>query len=77
MRKDVHQLGRSGGSSLRIFFVLHALRLILMQSEQRNADETKYTIENITMKTIISLLSQAARMSPSSIRRGWRRENSV
>ena len=61
------------GSSPRIFFVLHALRLILMQSGQRNVDEMKYRIANITMNIIVSLLSQAARMSPSSIRRGWRR----
>ena len=55
------------------YFVLHALRLILMQSGQRNVDEMKYTIANITMNIIVSLLSQAARMSPSSIRQGWRR----
>ena len=48
-------------------FVLHALRLILMQSGQRNVDELKYTIANITMNIIVSLLSQAARMSPSSM----------
>ena len=52
------------GSSPRIIFVLHALRLILMQSRQRNVDEMKYTIANITMNIIVS---QAARMSPSSI----------
>ena len=62
-RTLVHQCG---GSSPRNFFVLHALRLILMQSRQRNVHEMKYTIAN----------SQVARMSPSSIRRGWRRENS-
>ena len=61
------------GSSPRIFFVLHALRLILMQSRQRNVDEMKYTIANITMNIIVSLLSQVARMSPSSLRREWRR----
>ena len=44
-----------------------------MQSRQRNVDEMKYTIANITMNIIVSLLSQVARMSPSSIRRGWRR----
>ena len=53
------------GSSPRIFFTLHALRLILMQSWQRNVDEMKYTIANITMNIIVSLLSQAARISPS------------
>ena len=37
------------GSSPRIYFTLHALRLILMQSWQRNVDEMKYTIANITM----------------------------
>ena len=61
------------GSSPIIFFVLHALRLILMQSWQRNVDEMKYTIANITMNIIVSLLSQVARMSPSSLRREWRR----
>ena len=30
-------------------FVLHALRLILMQSVQRNVNEMKYTIANNTM----------------------------
>ena len=62
------------GSSPGIFFVLHALRLILMQSGQRNVDEMKYRIANITMNIIVSLLSQVARMSPSSIQRGWRRD---
>ena len=61
------------GSSPQIFFVLHALRLIVMQSRQRNVDEMKYRIANITMNIIVSLLSQAARMSRSSLRRGWRR----
>ena len=37
-----------------------------MQSRQRNVDEMKYTIANITMNIIVSLLSQVARMSPSS-----------
>ena len=64
----LEKVGRS-----KIFFVLHALRLILMQSRQRNVDEMKYTIANITMNIIVSLLSQAARMLPSSLRRGWRR----
>ena len=42
-----------------------------MQSGQRNVDEMKYTIaNNTTMNIIVSLLSQSARMSPSSIRRG-------
>ena len=49
------------GSSPQTFFVLHALRLILMQSRQRNVDEMKYTIANITMNIIVSLLRQAAR----------------
>ena len=75
-RTLVRQCGGGGGvwgSSPRIVFVLHALRLILMQSRQRNVDEMKYRIANITMNIIVSLLSQAARMSPSSLRRGWRR----
>ena len=54
-------------------FTRLALRLILMQYRQRNVDEMKYTSANITMNIIVSLLSQVARMSPSSIRRGWRR----
>ena len=45
-----------------------------MQSGQRNVDEMKYRIANITMNIIVSLLSQVARMSPSSIRRGGRRD---
>ena len=44
-----------------------------MQSWQRNVNEMKYRIANITMNIIVSLLSQAARMSRSSLRRGWRR----
>ena len=72
-RTLVLQCGGSGGPPPEFFFVLHALRLILMQSRQRNVDEMKYTIANITMNIIVSLLSQAARMSPSSLRRGWRR----
>ena len=71
--RGVRQRGGSGGPTPEFFFVLHALRLILMQSRQRNVDEMKYTIANITMNIIVSLLSQVARMSPSSIRRGWRR----
>ena len=43
-----------------------------MQSGHRNVDEMKYTIANITMNILVSLFNQAARMSPSSIRRGWR-----
>ena len=69
-RTLVRQRGGSGGPPPEFFFVLHALRLILMQSRQRNVDEMKYTIANITMNIIVSLLSQVARMSPSSIRRG-------
>ena len=72
-RARVRQCGGSGGPPPEFFFVLHALRLILMQSRQRNVDEMKYTIANITMNIIVSLLSQAARMSPSSLRRVWRR----
>ena len=45
-----------------------------MHSGQRNVDKIKYTIANITMNIIVSLVSQAARMAPSSIRRGWRQE---
>ena len=66
-------VGGLGVLPQNLFLVLHALRLILMQSRQRNVDEMKYTIANITMKIIVSLLSQVARMSPSSILRGWRR----
>ena len=46
-----------------------------MQSGQRNVDEMKYRIANITMNIVVSILilSQAARMSPSSLQRGWRR----
>ena len=46
-----------------------------MQSGQRNVDEMKYRIANITMNIVVSILilSQAARMSPSSLRQGWRR----
>ena len=54
------------GSSPRIFFTLHVLRLILMQSWQRNVDEMKYTIANITMNIIVSLLSQECHQVPYS-----------
>ena len=36
------------GGAPEFFFVLHALRLILMQSGQRNVNEMKYTIANIS-----------------------------
>ena len=66
-RTLVRQYGGSVGPPPEFFFVLHALRLILMQSRQRNVDEMKYRIANITMNIIVSLLSQAVRMSPSSL----------
>ena len=49
VRTIVRQCGGSGGPPPGFFFTLHALRLILMQSWQRNVDEIKYTIANITM----------------------------
>ena len=47
-RTLVRQCRGSGGPPPEFFFVLHALRLILMQSGQRNVDEMKYTIANIS-----------------------------